>query len=228
MAHLGFSDHSTRSLPASTPASPDRLDRVRAAGAAITAGDPVIVVGREGSAGLGNLVLAAERATTGSVAFFVRHTSGFLRVALSEKDCRRLGLPPMYPLSGDSPTAGYRVTVDAVRTGTGISAADRGRTIRALADPTAVRDDFTRPGHVVPVAVREDALPCRPTPADAAVELVRRAGYRPAALLDGIVSTRTGRTGMAPREELDRLAADHGLHIVTVDDLVACRLRHGQ
>jgi 3,4-dihydroxy 2-butanone 4-phosphate synthase/GTP cyclohydrolase II len=226
MAQLGFIDHSTRPLPASTPASPDRLDRVRTAVAAITAGHPVIVVGREGAAEVGNLVLAAERATTGSVAFFVRHTSGFLRVALSEKDCRRLGLPPMDPLAVDAPTAGYRVTVDAIQSGTGISAADRGRTIRTLADPAAIQDDFTRPGHVVPVAVREDVLPGRPAPADAAVELVRRAGYRPTALLDGIVST-NGRTGMASRAELDRLAADHGLSIVTVDDLVAHLPRHG-
>lgn len=212
--------NTTRARPA--------LDRVRAASAAIRAGDPVIVIGQEGSAEVGNLVLAAERATTGAVAFFVRHTSGFLCVALSEKDCRRLGLPPMYSLADDSPAAGYRVTVDAVHTGTGISATDRGRTIRTLADPTAVRDDFTRPGHVIPVAVREDTLPYQPTQADAAVELVVRAGYRPAALLAGIVSARDGCTDMAPRAELDRLAADHDLHIITVDDLVTYRLRHGQ
>lgn len=217
MAHL-TAFNTTRARPA--------LDRVRAASAAIRAGNPVVVIDREGSAEVGNLVLAAERATTGAVAFFVRHTSGFLCVAMSKKDCRRLGLPPMYSLADDSPAAGYRVTVDAVHIGTGISAADRGRTIRTLADPTAVRDDFTRPGHVVPVAIREDALLYQPTPAAAAVELVLRAGYRPAALLAGIVSAREGCTDMAPRAELDRLAADHDLHTVTVDDLVTHRLRH--
>lgn len=102
------------------------------------------------------LVGCAGTATTTQLAFIVRHSTGFVQVALHERDCDRLVLPELTPSSRLASSAGYGqcVTVDAaVGTTTGISGADRARTARILADPRSVPDDFTRPGHVVPIRV---------------------------------------------------------------------------
>ena len=124
----------------------------------LSAGRPVVVLAGQDGQGEGHLVLAAESATTSRVAFFVRHTSGFLCVALPGADCDRLRLPPI-PGPGTAATAAdQRVSVDAARgVRTGISARDRARTIAELADPASTPNDFTRPGHVVPLRARDGA-----------------------------------------------------------------------
>jgi 3,4-dihydroxy 2-butanone 4-phosphate synthase / GTP cyclohydrolase II len=171
----------------------------------------------------GHLVLAGESATTSRVAFFVRHTSGFLCVALPGAACDRLRLPPM-PGPGAAATD-QRVSVDAARgVGTGISARDRARTIAELADPASTPNDFTRPGHVVPLRARDGGVLSRPGCAEAAVDIARLAGLRPAALLAGIVSTEDGGLSMARPGELTRFAAHHRLDLVAVADLVDFRL----
>src|SRR5215475_10108178 len=109
-----------------------RLDSVERAVADIAAGKAVVVIDDEDRENEGDLIFAAEKATPELVAFMVRYTSGYLCV----------------PLDGTA----YTVTVDAKKgVGTGISASDRATTMRALADPGAVPDDFTKPGHVVPL-----------------------------------------------------------------------------
>lgn len=201
------------------------LDRVERALCSLSVGRPVVVVAGQDGQGEGHLVLAAESATTSQVAFIVRHTSGFLCVALPRADCDRLRLPPMPCPGAAASAADQRVTVDAARgVGTGISARDRARTIAALADPASRPNDFTRPGHVVPLRAHDGGVLRRPGCAEAAVDIARLAGLRPAALLAGIVSAEDGGLSMARSGELTRFAARHRLALVAVADLVGFRL----
>lgn len=140
--------------------------RVRRAITAMAGGHAVVLTGDPN--GDGYLVFAAQAATPRLVAFAVRHTSGYLRVALPGAECERLHLPPMC----DRDTT-HCVSVDVRGTGTGISASDRAWTIAALASATSVAADFQRPGHVVPVQAQADGVLGRRGPAEAAVDLAR-------------------------------------------------------
>ncbi|MFE5699114.1 3,4-dihydroxy-2-butanone-4-phosphate synthase [Rhodococcus koreensis] len=202
---------------------PSVRDSVERAVAAIRSGRPVVVVDADRQ-NEGDLIFAAEHATTELLAFVIRHTSGFVCVALPADDCNRLGLPPMSYASGDKYAAAYRVSVDLRGRGTGISAADRATTIAALASSSAQSAHFTRPGHVVPLAARDGGVLQRPGRTEAAVDLARLAGLRPAGGLCEIVSTDTP-SEMAHGPELERFAAEHGIEIVGIGDLVAYRRR---
>lgn len=200
-------------------------DTVERAIAAIKAGRPVIVTDDEARENEGDLIFAAELATPQLVAFLVRYASGYVCVPLTGADCDRLDLPPMYHTNQDPRGTAYRVTVDARGGGTGISAADRARTIRLLADPDARATDFSRPGHVVPLRALEGGVLRRPGHTEAAVDLARLAGLRPAGVLSEIVSQKD-ESEMARRDELEAFAAEHDLVLVTIADLVAYRRRH--
>src|ERR1700712_906459 len=125
------------------------LDPIHKAIAEIAAGRPVVVVDDEDRENEGDLIFAAELATTELIAFMVRYTSGYICVPIIEANADRLDLPPIFRVNQDRRGTAYTVTVDA-REGvsTGISAADRAHTIRLLADPKATAADFSRPGHV--------------------------------------------------------------------------------
>ncbi|MGQ4596390.1 3,4-dihydroxy-2-butanone-4-phosphate synthase [Nocardia sp. R6R-6] len=172
------------------------------------------------------LTLAAEFATTASLAFIIRHTSGFVSVAVREADCVRLQLPPMWPLTDSGTVGGFTVTVDAASgISTGISAADRARTIRALADPRSRACDFTRPGHVAPIRARRGGIAQNPGPVEAVVELLTRAGVRPIGAMAELVSELVPTSTAGAREGAE-FAATHGLSFVSVDDVVEyCLIR---
>lgn len=201
--------------------------RVRDALHAIAAGRPVVVVDDADRENEGDLVFAAAAATPELVAFTVRHTSGFVCVALPESECDRLRLPPMHHDNQDRFRTAYRVTVDLRGSGTGISAAARAATIAALASPSSTPHDFTRPGHVVPLMARAGGVLTRPGHTESAVDLARLAGLAPAGALCEIVSVeRPGEMARGP--ELERFADEHGLVLLTVDDLIRFRLRTEQ
>lgn len=191
--------------------------RVRRAITAIAAGRPVVVT--HDHAAQGYLVFAAEAATSSLVAFTVRHTAGYVRVALPGAECARLNLPPM---CHHNPT--HRVSVDVRATGTGISARDRARTIAALASAGSQAADFLRPGHVAPLLAEPHGVLAKCEPAEAAVDLARLAGHRPAAALCEIVSRRNP-TLMAHGAELVEFAVEHGLAVVSIAELLAYRQR---
>ncbi|MGW4482210.1 3,4-dihydroxy-2-butanone-4-phosphate synthase [Amycolatopsis sp. NPDC004368] len=129
-----------------------------------------------------HLVLAADLVTTSSMAFLIRHTSGFACVALPRERLRALHIPLLPADDADCPP--FAVSVDAAEgTTTGISAHDRALTARTLADPASTRTDLIRPGHVVPVAARHGS---RGVP-EAALELCRGAGLAEAAVLAAVV-----------------------------------------
>jgi 3,4-dihydroxy 2-butanone 4-phosphate synthase/GTP cyclohydrolase II len=196
---------------------------VRGALAAVAAGRPVVVVDDEDRENEGDLVLAAECATPELMTFVVRHTSGFVCVALPGAECDRLSLPPMSRSSADRFGTAYTVTVDAVSgTTTGISAADRATTARVLADPASGARDLRRPGHVVGLRARDGGVLRRRGHTEAAVDLARLAGRRPAGVLCEIVRP-DGE--MARRPELAAFAAEHGLDLITIGQLAAYRRR---
>ncbi|MEJ3749474.1 bifunctional 3,4-dihydroxy-2-butanone-4-phosphate synthase/GTP cyclohydrolase II [Actinomycetes bacterium KLBMP 9797] len=199
------------------------MNTIEEAVAAIAAGRPVVVVDDERRENEGDLIFAAEHATPELVAFMVRHTSGYICAPLTEEDCDRLELPPMYHTNQDPRGTAYTVTVDA-RTGvsTGISAADRARTIRLLADPATGPAELSRPGHVVPLRARAGGVLSRPGHTEAAIDLAVLAGLRPAAVLCEMVNN-DGTMQRLP--DLEKFVAEHGLTLVSIADLVEYRRR---
>ncbi|HEY7225234.1 MAG TPA: bifunctional 3,4-dihydroxy-2-butanone-4-phosphate synthase/GTP cyclohydrolase II [Micromonosporaceae bacterium] len=190
----------------------------------IAAGRAVIAVDDEARENEGDLIFAAQHATPQLLAFLIRHSSGFVCVPLTESDADRLELPPMYYTNQDRRGTAYTVTVDA-REGvsTGISAADRAHTIRLLADPATSPSDLARPGHVVPLRARAGGVLRRPGHTEAAVDLARLAGLRPAAVLCELVND-NGTMKRLP--ELAVFAEEHGLALITIADLIAYRRAH--
>jgi 3,4-dihydroxy 2-butanone 4-phosphate synthase / GTP cyclohydrolase II len=192
----------------------------------IANGRPVIVVDDEDRENEGDLIFAAEKATPELVAFMVRYTSGYICVPLTEPDCDRLDLPPMFHTNQDRRGTAYTVTVDAASgVSTGISAADRARTIRLLADPDSKPTDFTRPGHVVPLRAKEGGVLRRPGHTEAAIDLAVMAGLRPAGVLCEIVSQKDD-GDMARREELEVFAAEHDLALISIAEMIKYRRRN--
>lgn len=184
----------------------------------IAAGKAVIVVDDEDRENEGDLIFAAEHATPELVAFMVRYTSGYICVAIPESEADRLDLPPMVKTNQDNLKTAYAVTVDA-RHGitTGISAADRSHTIRLLAAAESGPDSFNRPGHVVPLRAKPGGVLRRPGHTEAAVDLAALAGARPAGVLCEMVNDDGT---MQRRPDLERFAAEHGLTLITIADLV--------
>jgi 3,4-dihydroxy 2-butanone 4-phosphate synthase / GTP cyclohydrolase II len=189
----------------------------------IAAGKAVIVVDDEDRENEGDLIFAAELATPEMVAFMVRYTSGYICAPLAAEECDRLELPPMYHTNQDRRGTAYAVTVDA-REGisTGISAADRARTIRLLASPDTRPVDLARPGHVVPLRAKPGGVLRRPGHTEAAVDLATMAGLRPAGVLCEMVND-DGTMKRLP--DLEIFAAEHGLTLISIADLIAYRRR---
>src|SRR5689334_15282780 len=207
------------------PGGPADVAAVEAALAELAAGRAVVVVDDEDRKNEGDLIFAAEKATPELVSFMVRYTSGYICVALTEAECDRLDLPPMHHTNLDSFRTAFTVTVDA-KAGitTGISAADRARTIALLADPAATAGDFVRPGHVLPLRAREGGVLRRPGHTEAAVDLARLAGLTPVGALCEIVSQKE-QGDMARGDELRVFAEDHDLALISIAQLIGHR-RH--
>jgi 3,4-dihydroxy 2-butanone 4-phosphate synthase/GTP cyclohydrolase II len=200
--------------------------RVEAAIAAIANGEFVVVLDHEDRENEGDLIMAAERVTPEAIAFMVRHTSGLVCVGMTGERLDELDIPLMVHRGTDAQGTAFTVSVDALAgTSTGISAADRAATIRALVDPASAPGDFTRPGHVFPLRARPGGVLRRPGHTEAAVDLATLAGLSPAGVLCELVRP-DGE--MAREEELARFAAEHGLAIITIDELIAYRRRREQ
>jgi 3,4-dihydroxy 2-butanone 4-phosphate synthase/GTP cyclohydrolase II len=157
------------------------------------------------------------------LAFMIRHTSGVVCVPMEGRELDRLKLPPMTYVNEDRKHTAYAVSVDA-RDGitTGISAADRARTIRVLVDSATEPYELTRPGHVFPLRAVEGGVLRRTGHTEAAVDLARLAGLNPAGVIAEIVNDDGT---MARLPELRRFADEHGLALVSIADLVAYRRR---
>ncbi|MTD13247.1 3,4-dihydroxy-2-butanone-4-phosphate synthase [Nakamurella sp. YIM 132087] len=199
------------------------LDSIEFAVAEIADGRPVVVVDDEDRENEGDIIFAAELATAGTIAFTVRYSSGYICAPVTEAEADRLALPPMSRVNQDPRGTAYTVTVDAVGVVTGISAADRALTIRRLADPAAVPEDFHRPGHVVPLRARDGGVLVRPGHTEAAIDLATMAGLSPAGVLCEIVSEKDP-LEMARTEELRVFCDDHDLALISIAQMVSYRM----
>lgn len=192
--------------------------------AAIARGDLVVVVDDMDRENEGDLIFAAEAATPEKVGFMVRHTSGVICATLTERRADELQLPLMVPNTSDSLRTAFTVSVDYRRgTSTGISAADRSATLRALSDPRVAAGDLTRPGHVFPLRARDGGVLSRMGHTEAATDLARLAGLKPSGVLCEIVEDDGS---MARRPSLHRFAHRHGLLLTTIADLISYRRRN--
>jgi 3,4-dihydroxy 2-butanone 4-phosphate synthase/GTP cyclohydrolase II len=191
--------------------------------AEIRAGRMVVLVDDEGRENEGDLTLAAEKVTPEAINFMARFGRGLICLSLTREWCERLRLP----LQSDQNTApfgtAFTVSVDA-REGisTGISAADRARTILAAIRDEARPEDLVRPGHVFPLRARDGGVLVRAGQTEGSVDLARLAGLKPAGVICEIMNDDGT---MARRPDLERFCATHGLKICSVADLIAYRRR---
>jgi len=206
-----------------TSAPEIRLDPIEEAIQAIAEGQAVIVVDDEDRENEGDLVFAAARATPELVGFMIRYTSGVICVAMEGDDLDRLRLPPMTRVNEDKKGTAYAISVDARDgTSTGISAADRARTIRVLADSATDPHELTRPGHVFPLRSVDGGVLRRPGHTEAGPDLCRLAGLSSAAAICEIVND----DGSMMRASALREFADaHGLLMISIADLISYRRR---
>ncbi|MGW1846644.1 bifunctional 3,4-dihydroxy-2-butanone-4-phosphate synthase/GTP cyclohydrolase II [Streptomyces sp. NPDC001966] len=200
-----------------------RLDPVEQAVRDIAAGRPVVVVDDEDRENEGDLVIAAEKATPEIVAFMMSECRGLICAPMENDELERLALPQMVDHNTESMRTAFTVSVDASAAHgvtTGISAADRATTLRLLAGGEAGPGDFVRPGHIFPLRARSGGVLVRNGHTEAAVDLARLAGLRPA----GAIVEIAGEDGVMLRlPQLVPFARKHGLTIISIEDLIAYR-----
>ena len=190
----------------------------------LKAGRPVIVVDDEDRENEGDLIFPAQFATPELVNFALKEARGLLCVAITPERAEALKLPPMVEKNADPHGTAFAVSVDAADATTGISAHERARTIRLLADPEARPADLRRPGHVFPLIARKGGVLRRAGHTEAAVDLMRLAGLFPAG---GLIEIMNEDGSMARLPDLERFAERHGLLITTIADLIRYRLEKG-
>ncbi|QCX75212.1 Riboflavin biosynthesis protein RibBA [Streptomyces sp. YIM 121038] len=199
------------------------LDPVELAVRDIAAGRPVVVVDDENRENEGDLVVAAEKATPEIVAFMMTECRGLICAPMEGDELDRLALPQMVTENTESMSTAFTVTVDAGPAHgvtTGISAADRATTLQMLAGGKAKADDFVRPGHIFPLRAKEGGVLARNGHTEAAIDLARLAGLRPA----GAICEIAGEDGRMLRlPQLIPFARKHGLTIISIEDLIDYR-----
>jgi 3,4-dihydroxy 2-butanone 4-phosphate synthase / GTP cyclohydrolase II len=202
-----------------------RLDEVPRAIADVAAGRAVVVVDDADRENEGDIIFAASKATPALLAFMIRHTSGVICVPMLGQELDRLQLPLMTAQNKERMRTAFTVSVDA-RDGvtTGISAADRARTVRALVDSATEPYELVRPGHVFPLRYTEGGVLRRPGHTEAAVDLARLAGLTPAGVLAEVVNDDGT---MARLPALRAFADSHGLALISIAQLIEYR-RHAE
>lgn len=192
----------------------------------IRAGKLVIVADDENRENEGDLVGAAEKVTPETINFMATHGRGLICLTLMPERCQALGLTQMAEHNTEAHETAFTISIDAAaRFGvtTGISAADRARTVRVAIDPASVPADLRRPGHVFPLRARPGGVLQRVGQTEASVDLARLAGLFPAGVICEILNPDGT---MARRDDLARFATEHHLTFITVTQLVAYRLAH--
>jgi 3,4-dihydroxy 2-butanone 4-phosphate synthase/GTP cyclohydrolase II len=192
----------------------------------VRAGKLVIVADDEDRESEGDLVGAAELVTADDINYMATHGRGLVCLTLTPERCAALGLAQMAEHNSESYETAFTVSVDAGKrfgVTTGISAVDRATTIRVAIDPATVPSDLRRPGHVFPLRARPGGVLQRVGHTEASVDLARLAGLYPAGVICEILAPDGT---MMRRPQLEAFAAQHGLTLVTVAQLVAYRLRH--
>ncbi|ORX38022.1 putative 3,4 dihydroxy-2-butanone-4-phosphate synthase [Kockovaella imperatae] len=216
------------------PPSPFQFDPVTDAIEAIARGEFVVIMDDESRENEGDIVCAAGKLTTEGMAWMIHWTSGFICVSLPPDRLQALNLPPLLPPSGksqDPKGTAYHLTIDSNAakhpTTTGISAHDRAHTIRLLSDPLTSEEDFTRPGHVVPLRYTTGGVSKRRGHTEATVDLCYLAGLEPAGVLCELVNPDDPAGSMAKRDDCWRFARNWGLKLISIEDLSEYVKMHG-
>jgi 3,4-dihydroxy 2-butanone 4-phosphate synthase/GTP cyclohydrolase II len=208
-----------------TPCGESAFTAIPEAIAAYRRGDMLVVLDDERRENEGDLIMAAEFVTPEAVNFMVKHGGGLHCLAMPGEMLARLGLSRMAPGHGrDSYRTAFMESVDAAEgVTTGISAADRAKTVAVLIDPQSRPEDLIRPGHLFPLESVPYGVLRRPGHTEAAVDMARLAGLKPAGLICEILNEDGS---MARRDQLLAFAQRHGLPIMTIADLIVYRRNH--
>lgn len=197
-----------------------RFSTIEEAVDAIREGRIIIVVDAEDRENEGDFVCAAQKATADAVNFMITYGRGQLCMPILPEISQHLELHPMVETNTAPLGTSYTVPVDHRSTRTGITAAERARTIQAICDPASKPNDFTRPGHLFPLVAKGGGVLRRAGHTESAVDLARMAGLLPAGVLCEILSDSGDR---ANREELHELARRFDLPIISIEQLIAYR-----
>jgi 3,4-dihydroxy 2-butanone 4-phosphate synthase/GTP cyclohydrolase II len=206
------------------PLSPVAISPVQEIVAEIRAGRMVILVDEEDRENEGDLVLAADHVTPEAVNFMARFGRGLICLTLTRERCERLMLPPMVARNGTKMGTAFTVSIEAAEgVTTGISAADRARTVQAAVARDAQPSDLVQPGHIFPLQAVDGGVLMRAGHTEAGCDLAGMAGLTPAAVICEIMKDDGT---MARLPDLQLFAAEHGLKIGTIADLIEHRSRH--
>ncbi len=182
----------------------------------------VIVVDDRNRENEGDMLIAAEKITPAQMNFLIKNTSGIICAPISREIAEKFSLPPM-TLSSDRFGTGFTVSVDAKKgTTTGVSAADRVKTVRVLASARGKKGDLFRPGHVFPIVAKPGGVLERVGHTEASVDLLRLAGMKPVGVIG---ETMKPDGSMARLPFLERIAREHGIKIVSISNLIDYRLK---
>jgi len=198
--------------------------RLEAALLALKRGQMVILVDSEDRENEGDLILAAEFATPEKINFMIRNACGLVCLSLEAAQVDRLGLPLMVPNNESPRKTAFTISIEAATgVSTGISAADRTRTILVASDPSSSRTDIVAPGHVFPLRAAPGGVLERAGHTEGSIELCKLAGLRPAAVICEIINEDGS---MARRPDLEAFSKNHSIPILAIEDLIAHQAQH--
>ncbi|MFU2115438.1 3,4-dihydroxy-2-butanone-4-phosphate synthase [[Pasteurella] aerogenes] len=202
----------------------DSEQRVKNALEAFRQGNGVLVLDDEDRENEGDLIFPAETITPEQMAMLIRYGSGIVCLCITDELCKQLDLPPMVQYNTSANKTAFTVTIEAAKgVTTGVSASDRVTTIRAAIADGAKPEDLHRPGHVFPLRAQTEGVLVRRGHTEASIDLARLAGYKPA----GVICEITNDNGsMARAPEIVAFAQKFGYPVVTIEDLVAYRLKY--
>ncbi len=187
-------------------------------------GRMVIIMDDEDRENEGDLVIAAEKVTPEAINFMAKYGRGLICLTLTRERCRQLRLPLMVNADNQLESTNFTVSIEAAEgVTTGISAADRAKTVLAAVKPDARPEDLVQPGHIFPLMAQPGGVLVRAGHTEAGCDLARLAGLEPAAVIVEILNEDGT---MARRPDLEKFAAEHGLKIGTIADLIEYRVRH--
>ncbi len=190
----------------------------------IQAGRMVIIMDDEDRENEGDLVMAAEKVSAQDINFMSMHGRGLICLTLTREHCRQLRLPLMVSQNDAPHRTNFTVSIEAAEgVTTGISAADRARTVQAAVAPDARPEDLVQPGHIFPLMAQGGGVIARAGHTEAGCDLARLAGLTPAAVIVEILNEDGT---MARRPDLEAFARRHGIKIGTIEDLIRYRLQH--
>lgn len=200
------------------------LSKIEDALETLARGGMVVVVDDEDRENEGDIIVASDHVTPETIAFMMKHARGLVCIAMEGDRLDALDIPLMVPNNTEYLKTAFTISVDYIHgTTTGISAADRAATVRALMDPNASADDFARPGHIFPLRAHPSGVLGRPGHTEAAVDLARLIGAQPS----GVICEVANDDGtMARLPDLIAFCKLHDLPLISIEDLIRYRAAH--